>query len=134
MRFVDSSFWIAFTLKRDAHHAESHQIWTSEKTALLTTNHVIGETWTFLRRRDGHALATTFRERASRSPSLSIVHVDEDLEAEAWRWLRRHDERPYSFVDATSFALMRRRRLREALAFDGDFSAAGFTEVREHSR
>ncbi|MGH2926619.1 MAG: type II toxin-antitoxin system toxin 23S rRNA-specific endonuclease VapC20, partial [Solirubrobacteraceae bacterium] len=48
----------------------------------------------------------------------------------AWEWLRRHDEREYSFVDATSFALMRQLRLREALAFDGDFSAAGFVEVR----
>jgi len=25
---------------------------------------------------------------------------------------------------------MRRERIREALAFDGDFSAAGFSEVR----
>jgi predicted nucleic acid-binding protein len=45
-------------------------------------------------------------------------------------WLRRHDERPYSFVDATSFQVMRERRLREALAFDQDFTAAGFTELR----
>lgn len=64
------------------------------------------------------------------SPSVAIVHVDEPTEAEAWQWLRRHDEREYSFVDATSFALMRRLRLREALAFDGDFSAAGFIELR----
>jgi predicted nucleic acid-binding protein len=58
------------------------------------------------------------------------VHVDVATESEAWRWLRRHDEREYSFVDATSFAFMRRRRIREALAFDGDFNAAGFVEVR----
>ena len=45
-------------------------------------------------------------------------------------WLRRHDERTYSFVDATSFAVMWRLGLIYALAFDGDFSAAGFTEVR----
>jgi len=61
---------------------------------------------------------------------LSIRHIDEDMEAEAWRWLRRHNERAYSFVDATSFALMRRLRIRHALAFDGDFAAAGFVEVR----
>jgi len=130
VRFVDSSFWIAFTLKRDAHHAAARELWAGENGALLTTNHVIGETWTFLRRRDGHQLATRFREKTAESRHLTIVHVDEDLEVEAWRWLRRHDERPYSFVDSTSFALMRRRRLREALAFDGDFSAAGFVEVR----
>ncbi len=52
------------------------------------------------------------------------------VETEAWRWLRARAEREYSFVDASSFAVMRRRRIREALAFDGDFNAAGFVEVR----
>jgi len=42
---------------------------------LLTTNHVIGETWTFLRRRLGHPEARTFVERAERSARLLIIHV-----------------------------------------------------------
>ncbi len=61
---------------------------------------------------------------------MEAFFVDEALESEAWRWLRRHDERAYSFVDATSYAAMRHRRIREALASDGDFSAAGFIELR----
>ncbi|HEY3945137.1 MAG TPA: hypothetical protein VGL78_07925 [Solirubrobacteraceae bacterium] len=65
--------------------------------------------------------------------SLVVDHVDERLQAEAWNWLRRRDEREYSFVDATSFAIMRRLRVREALAFDGDFAAAGFLELRAPS-
>jgi uncharacterized protein len=64
------------------------------------------------------------------SPRLELMFADGGVEDEALRWLRRHDEREYSFVDATSFALMRARRIREALAFDGDFAAAGFTELR----
>jgi predicted nucleic acid-binding protein len=60
---------------------------------------------------------------------MSILHVEPLLEEEALRWLRRHDERD-SFVDATSFAVMRDLGLREALAFDGDFSANGFVELR----
>jgi predicted nucleic acid-binding protein len=130
MRFVDSSFWIALSLRRDAHHAEARDIWAVGQKALITTNHVAGETWTFLRRRDGHRIAARFLNSTLSSLVVTMLHVDEELEADAWRWLRRHDERPYSFVDATSFALMRRRRIREALAFDGDFSAAGFVELR----
>lgn len=51
-------------------------------------------------------------------------------EIEAWEWLRQHADREYSFVDATSFAVMRRRRLSDALTFDNDFTSAGFVEGR----
>ena len=105
-------------------------MWEAGPGAILTSSLVMGETWTFLRRRTGHRQAMRFYDAALRLPALTITHVDEGLEAEAWRWLRRHEERPYSFVDATSFALMRRLRLRGALAFDGDFAAAGFVEAR----
>jgi hypothetical protein len=52
------------------------------------------------------------------------------LERVAWRWLLERDEGEYSFVDATSFAFMRQQKVTTALAFDGDFSAAGFVELR----
>jgi predicted nucleic acid-binding protein len=96
----------------------------------VTTNHVRGETWTFLRRRAGYRSAVHFLDLVQHTPRLRVEFVDEKLEREALRWLRRHDERPYSFVDATSFALMKRLRIKEALAFDGDFAAAGFVELR----
>ena len=74
--------------------------------------------------------AVGFLDVVQSSPRVSIVSVSARVEAAAWSWLRRHDERGYSFVDATSFEVMREDRIREALAFDGDFSAAGFIEVR----
>jgi predicted nucleic acid-binding protein len=61
---------------------------------------------------------------------IEVARISEELEDEALDWLRRHDEREYSFVDATSFAYMRARRITDALAFDGDFAAVGFTELR----
>lgn len=48
------------------------------------------------------------------------------MERDAITWLKRHDERQYSFVDAKSFALMRRLGVRESFAFDGDFASASF--------
>ncbi len=61
---------------------------------------------------------------------VQVDSLSEDLEADALSWLRQHDEREYSFVDATSFAYMRAKGIQDALAFDGDFAAAGFTELR----
>jgi len=64
-----------------------------------------------------------------------VVHrVTDEQEDAAWEWLRKHDEGVYSFVDATSFRVMRDRRLREALAFDNDFAAAGFIEAQRDPR
>ena len=130
MRFVDSSFWVGLHFARDGRHEAALLAWREPRGALITTNQVVAETWTFLRRRAGHPAAESFRSATAAARFLTVRHVDEELEAEAWRWLARHDERPYSFVDATSFALMRRLRIRQALAFDGDFAAAGFVEVR----
>lgn len=131
MIFVDTSFWIGLENDRDAHHTQATALLsTITTTQLITSNHVHGEAWTWIRRRAGHRDAVRFLDRIERSPRLRVVPVDHELEDRAWAWLRRHDEREYSFVDATSFALMRSMKIKDALAFDGDFSAAGFRELR----
>jgi predicted nucleic acid-binding protein len=129
--FVDTSFWVAARMQRDDRHAEAQALLQSFGTQrLVTSNHVRGETWTFLRRKEGHRRAVAFFDMLATSARVEVVPVSEELEAQALRWLRRHDEREYSFVDATSFALMKSLRIKRALAFDGDFEAAGFVELR----
>jgi predicted nucleic acid-binding protein len=133
VRFVDTSFWVALASSRDRHHDDAHALAAAGAGPLVTTNHVVGETWTFVRRRHGHASAVACLRAIRGMRDLAVKHVDATVEEDAWRWLQRRDEREYSFVDATSFALMRQSRIREALAFDGDFSAAGFVELRPPS-
>ena len=131
MIFVDTSFWVALRLRRDGRHEEALSLLDDHgSSSLVSSNHVRGETWTFLRTRGGQRDGVAYLEMVERTPRLQIAFVGEELERDALDWLRRHDERPYSFVDATSFALMRSLGIREALAFDGDFAAAGFVELR----
>ena len=135
MKFADTSWWVAWALPGDGRHDDAVALLDHLGPAeqVLTSNHVVGETWTFLRRRDRHATAVTFLDRVdqlSGEGCLVVQQVTVEQEEHAWRWLRRHDERSYSFVDATSFRVMRDRRLREALAFDQDFAAAGFLELQ----
>jgi predicted nucleic acid-binding protein len=101
----------------------------NSRSDLVTSNLVVGETWTLLRHRADHRTAMRWRAEVT-TVTRAIERIDTELEDEACTWLSAHDEREYSFVDATSFALMRKLRIGEALAFDGDFAAAGFVELR----
>jgi len=129
--FVDTSFWVALTNQRDTRHEQATALLgTHAHERLITTNDVRGETWTFLRRRAGHAAAVAYLDALERSPRVEVLKVSENAEAAAEQWLRRRDDREFSWVDATSFATMRELGAASALAFDEDFSAAGFTELR----
>ena len=132
MIFADTSFFLAGADERDEHHDAALRL--LEMVAgrrILTTNHVRGETWTTIRRKLWHGRAVEFLDTVGgEEKHVQIANLSEELEGDALDWLRRHDEREYSFVDATSFAFMRAKGIEEALAFDGDFAAVGFTELR----
>lgn len=131
MIFVDTSFLVALRNRRDRHHRDAVALLRQrERTVFVTSNHVRGEAWTYLRRKTDHRSAVAFLDSLESSPRIRIDLVTAEQEARALRWLRRHDEREYSFVDATSFIVMESLRISQALAFDGDFAAAGFVELR----
>ena len=117
---------------RDPHHPVALELLTRvAERRIVATNLIRGETWTWLRYKRWHSKAVEFLDSVGgQGRHVQIARVSEELEDEALAWLRRHDEREYSFVDATSFAFMRAKEMTEALAFDGDFAAAGFTELR----
>lgn len=131
MIFADTSFWAALQNDRDGRHLEAQELFRARaREPVVTSNHVREETWTFLRARAGHRDAVAFVDSLAGSARVRVVHVSPEQEERALGWLRSHDERPYSFVDASSFVVMTDLRIREALAFGRDFEAAGFTLVR----
>jgi predicted nucleic acid-binding protein len=127
-QFADTSFWFARHVRSDRRHGEAAAI--RPAPVVLTTELVLGETWTLVNRRVGHAAALDCIRGIRSLPGVRTEPVVDADHAWAWQWLERRDEREYSFVDAVSFSVMTRHALNEALAFDGDFAAAGFTEVR----
>jgi len=50
-----------------------------------------------------------------------------DCTEQAWEFFRRTDLHKLSAVDPTSFAIMKRERIRLAYAFDHHFAAVGFS-------
>lgn len=127
--FVDSSGWYAMVDADDPNHGAAVRRLrrlTKERRVLVSTNHVIGETYTLLRRRLGFRLAHGFLQYVRTDPSVRRTFVPEEWEEEAERLLEQFDDQLFSYVDAVSFVTMRRLRILEALAFDRDFVIAGF--------
>jgi predicted nucleic acid-binding protein len=130
--FVDTGAWYALQVPTDRWHGEAVGVLKrsiESKRALITSKLILGETYTLLLKTHGHSVAWRFRDAVMLSPRLELVSIDDDTEKEAWSWLRKYSDQAFSYVDATSFALMKRRRLRHAFAFDAHFRVAGFTRV-----
>jgi len=95
----------------------------------VTTNHVVGETFTLLRIVKGYGAAAAFLDVLQASRRLERIFVTRETESRAFELLHRYREHPLSFVDGTSFAVMREGRLRHAFAFDRHFATAGFVRI-----
>lgn len=130
--FVDTGAWYALQVPDDDHHEEAARTLrdiVQGGLSLRTTNLVIGETYTLLVMTHGHAAAWRFLEGLDRSARLKPIHVDPAIEREAYALLRRFSDQRFSYVDGTSFAAMRKHRVRRAFAFDRHFATAGFVRV-----
>jgi predicted nucleic acid-binding protein len=90
---------------------------------------VVIETFTFLERNANRDVALTWKESIYRPGTVRILPCElRDLD-QSWEYFRRADLHRLSSVDATSFAIMRRCRIRLAYTFDHHFAVAGFRLV-----
>jgi uncharacterized protein len=130
--FVDSGAWIALALSRDPLHAPAREQWDALRGAgakLHTSVPVVIETFTFLERNANRDVALAWKVSIYARGMVKILPCElGDLER-AWEYFRRTDLHKLSAVDATSFAIMKRARIRLAFTFDHHFAVVGFRLV-----
>lgn len=127
--FVDTGAWIALALSRDPFHQRAKEVWEllmQRRIPLATSVPVVIETFTFLERNAAREVALAWRESLPKPVTLRILECSVRDMDRAWAYFRRKDLHKLSAVDATSFVLMTRERIRVAFAFDHHFASAGF--------
>ena len=130
--FVDSGAWIALALSRDPLHQQAREQWDLLQGAgarLHTSVPVVIETFTFLDRNANRDVALAWRESIYRPGVVRILACELGDLQQSWDYFRRADLHKLSAVDATSFAIMKRARIRIAYTFDHHFAAVGFRLV-----
>jgi predicted nucleic acid-binding protein len=124
--FFDTGFLFALISTKDEHIERVLEVFQKLKIdgpadRLLTTNHVVAETITLVRR-IGHEEATRIGARLYREKMAHIHWATPDEERAAFAWFKRYRDQTYSFVDCLSFVVMENLAIREAPAVDSDFT------------
>lgn len=130
--FVDTSAFVALRNAAEVEHSRAREALSgllSEGVSLFTSNYVFAETYTALLVRVGRAEAIEWGRRFRASGAIELVRLEQDVEGEAWEILERHGDKRWSYVDATSFALLEREGSDEAFAFDAHFGQRGLRVV-----
>jgi predicted nucleic acid-binding protein len=122
--FVDTSIWFAAADSTDMDNARAKAILKAGET-LVTTDHVLVETWSLLHHRLRPNAAERFWE-GLRSGVGAIESVSlADLET-AWQIGIAWRDQDFSIVDRTSFAVMQRLGIERAASLDDHFAIYRF--------
>lgn len=129
--FVDTSGWFFYLDRDDPRNDASVALVRSMVTSnrlLVTTNYIVAELVPLLTshyhlpRQDVINAINVIKT----NPSVKIVHIDHDLDKEAWELLEKYHDKEWSLVDASSFLIMRHFNMTSVLTGDHHFEQVGF--------
>ena len=130
--FVDTSAWYPAADADDSGHERAARRIREFEGQLLTSDHVLIETWFLATRRLGREAA----ERLVNGIRMGIARVEPaivaDLETAASIGAAFADQR-FSLVDRTSWSIMQRMGIHEAISLDSDFSVYRFGRDRRQA-
>ncbi len=129
--FVDTSVWYAAADSSDRSNLRAKAI-LSAGEPLVTTDHVLIETWTLLRYRIQRDAAERFWHGLRSGVALIEPVSLADLET-AWLMGTSWSDQDFSIVDRTSFAVMNRLGIDRAASLDDHFAVFRFGPRRRQS-
>jgi predicted nucleic acid-binding protein len=129
--FVDTSAWYAAADAGDRSNQRAKSALGSGDT-LVTSDHILVETWLLLRHRLGGPAAERFWDGIRTGVTALESVTPADLEG-AWAIGVSFPDQDFSVVDRTSFALMQRLGIERVATFDADFAIFRFGRHRERA-
>lgn len=129
--FVDTSAFYATTDTGDQAHARAIELLAAGEE-LITTDHVLVESWSLIWIRGNHAVAERFWASVRGGPITVETVLPSDLDT-AWRIGEAFPDQDFSMVDRTSFAVMERLGISIAVSFDDHFAIYRYGPRRERA-
>lgn len=128
--FLDTSAILALFDADDPRHPAVDSAWQElvlSDEPLISSNYILVETLALVQRRLGmDAVQSVYRDII---PLLEIEWLDEEVHQKAMTAFLQASRRRLSFVDCSSFEVMRKRGITRALTVDGHFKEHGFEQI-----
>src|SRR4030067_1671646 len=124
--FVDTGIFVALRNADDEFHERSKELMKcalkSEFGRIFTSDYIIDEAvTTALVRTRKHAFAVDLGNYILESPRIIKLRVDENSFKEAWEKFKLFKDKPLSFTNCTSLALVEKLGIKQLLSFDTGF-------------
>lgn len=125
--FVDTSAWCAYFNRTDPDLGRIRPHLADFDGRLVTSNFIFDETITFCATRLGHPQAVQAGVVLKNPHVVDLVRVTPEDEEAAWSLFLKRPDKHYSFTNCTSFVLLHRLGIAQALSLDDDFRREGFS-------
>ena len=124
--FIDTGVFVALHNADDELHARSKELMRSalkgELGRMYTSDCVIDEAiTTALIRTKKHLLAIDLGKYIIESPRITKLWITQDSFHAAWEKFRTLKDKPMSFTDCASVALMETNNIKQIMSFDSGF-------------
>jgi len=128
--FADTGYWVAaLNPKDDWNEKATSASRALGKVRLITSEMVLDELLAALLKLPVRPMVIKGVEAIRRDPNIEVVPQTSMQFGEAFDMYRQMVDKEWSLTDCASFALMKERGLREALAHDHHFEQAGFVAL-----
>ena len=133
--FVDTAGWGDYLDRSSSKHLMAVRLIQQaalRRRRLVTTNYIFYELVALLSSDRFHfprQQVITAINSIKGNDLVEVLHIDQATDDEAWQLLENRLDKEWSLVDASSFIIMKRYRIIEALTSDHHFEQAGFTKL-----
>ena len=124
--FLDTGIFVALRNADDDLHERSIELMKRALKAefgnIFTSDYVIDEAITTALIRTGrHDLASDLGRYIIESPRITRLWVDSDSFEATWKKFQSFADKPMSFTDCASLALMEKNHIKQIMSFDSGF-------------
>jgi predicted nucleic acid-binding protein len=132
--FVDTSAWFEMFIPKSETGKSIRAMLRSLRYKLHTSDFVLDELLTVLKREGHGRLARKAWEFLNNKLFVRLIHLTPDDMLETYSVFDRFSDKDWSFTDCSSYMLIKRHKIEYACAIDKHFREFGIVRVLPHPK